>query len=318
MFDQVMQVAGIADQAEADLLLAAGVDLLGFPLRLPVHKDDLSEAAAAEIIRKLKDRNRAVLITYLDNAVDIMDFCNILGVTIVQLHGPVSLKELKQLKRKCPELTVIKSLVVRQDNHDQLFRDLDETGNIVDAFITDTYDPETGATGATGKTHDWAISRELVECSPKPLILAGGLTPANVYEEIKAVTPDGVDAHTGVESGDGWKDPEKVRRFVAEARRSFADLNRTESLEIPINGVLDLHTFSPKEVKDLVPEYLESCHGKGIMSVRIIHGKGTGTLRQIVQSILSKSPIVESHETADNTGGGWGATSVVLRRVKNN
>jgi len=318
LFEHVIQIAGIIDQQEADMLLAAGVDLLGFPLRLPVNKEDLSEAEAAAIICRIPDPTRAVLITYLGRADDIISFCDGLGVATVQLHVPVSLKELKQLKRKRPELTVIKSLVVRQDNHDQLFRDLDEAGNIVDAFITDTYDPETGANGATGKTHDWAISRELVECSPKPLILAGGLTPENVYEAIMTVTPDGVDAHTGVESGDGWKDPEKVRRFVAEARRSFADLNRTESLEIPINGVLDLHTFSPKEVKDLVPEYLESCHGKGIMSVRIIHGKGTGTLRQIVQSILSKSPIVESHETADNTGGGWGATSVVLRRVKNN
>jgi len=300
------------------MMLAAGADLLGFPLRLPVNKEDLSEAEAAAIVCRIPDPTRAVLITYLDRADDIISFCDGLGVATIQLHGPVPLKEVKQLKCKRPELTVIKSLVVLEDNYDRLFRDLDETGNIVDAFITDTYDPETGATGATGKTHDWAISRELAERSPKPLILAGGLTPENVYEAIITVTPDGVDAHTGVETTGGRKDPEKLRRFVSEARRGFADLQGTDPREIPIDGVLDLHTFSPKVVKDLVPEYLESCHGKGIMSVRIIHGKGTGTLRRIVQSILSKSPIVESYETADGTGGGWGATSVVLRCVKNN
>lgn len=318
MFNHVIQIAGIIDQQEADMLLAAGVDLLGFPLRLPVNKEDLSEVQAAGIIREIPDSDRVVLITYLDHADDILAFCDALGVSTVQLHGPIPLKELKRLKCMRPAMTVIKSLVIRKDNRDQLFRDLDETANIADAFITDTYDPDTGATGATGKTHDWSISRELADYSPKPLILAGGLTPENVYKAIMTVMPDGVDAHTGVEDDRGRKDPEKVQRFVAEARRGFADLQQAESREIPINGVLDLHTFSPKEVKDLVPEYLESCLGKGIMSVRIIHGKGTGTLRRIVQSILSKSPIVESYETADSTGGGWGATSVVLRRVKNN
>ncbi|MBU1872196.1 Smr/MutS family protein [bacterium] len=87
------------------------------------------------------------------------------------------------------------------------------------------------------------------------------------------------------------------------------------ALKIPINGILDLHTFHPKEVKELVPDYLAACREKGIFCVRIIHGKGTGTLRRIVQSILSKSPIVESYETTDGSGGGWGATSVVLRRT---
>jgi len=67
-----------------------------------------------------------------------------------------------------------------------------------------------------------------------------------------------------------------------------------------------------------VPDYLNACREKRIYSVRIIHGKGTGTLRRIVQSILSKLAIVESFETADGSGGGWGATSVVLRRENDN
>ncbi|MCK4716288.1 MAG: Smr/MutS family protein [Candidatus Marinimicrobia bacterium] len=92
----------------------------------------------------------------------------------------------------------------------------------------------------------------------------------------------------------------------------------TEPVEIPINGVLDLHTFHPKEVKKLVPDYLKACREKGIYQVRIIHGKGTGTLRKIVQSTLSRLPEVESFNTVEGTGGGWGATSVVLRRSRKN
>lgn len=319
MFEQVVQIAGIIDQREADLLLAAGVDLLGFPLRLPVHREDLSEAAAAEIISRLPDKERAVLITYLDNAEEIVAFCGELGVTIVQLHGPVSLKELRKIRRRQPSLKIIKSLVVRGENRDRLLRDIEKYSDAVDAFITDTFDPESGASGATGKTHDWAISRQLVENSSKPVILAGGLNPDNVYEAIMTVRPDGVDAHTGVETGKGQpeagrKDAAKIRRFVTEARRAFADLRKAETLEIPIDGVLDLHTFRPQEVKELVPDYLHACRERGIYAVRIIHGKGTGTLRRIVRSILKKSPLVESFETADGSGGGWGATSVMLRR----
>jgi len=85
-------------------------------------------------------------------------------------------------------------------------------------------------------------------------------------------------------------------------------------IEQPINGVLDLHTFQPGEVKDLVPEYLAECLKRGIFQVRIIHGKGIGTLRRTVQSILEKLAYVDSFKTAEDDAGGWGATIVTLRR----
>ena len=84
-------------------------------------------------------------------------------------------------------------------------------------------------------------------------------------------------------------------------------------MKFPIDGTLDLHTFRPEEVKDLVPEYLIACRESGIFLVRIIHGKGTGALRRTVQSILAKLPYVESFRTAEETGGGWGATIVILK-----
>ncbi len=83
--------------------------------------------------------------------------------------------------------------------------------------------------------------------------------------------------------------------------------------ELPIDGTLDLHTFDPRDVKDLVPDYLAACRGKGILQVRIIHGKGIGTLQRTVSSLLERLPSVASFHRAEETTGGWGATIVVLR-----
>ena len=90
-------------------------------------------------------------------------------------------------------------------------------------------------------------------------------------------------------------------------------MDEIEPVEIPIDGVLDLHTFNPREVKDLVPEYLSLCREKGILQVRIIHGKGTGAMQRTVNSILSRLSYVASFRLACVEGGGWGATIVILQ-----
>jgi len=86
-----------------------------------------------------------------------------------------------------------------------------------------------------------------------------------------------------------------------------------EPVELPIDGVLDLHTFRPKDVGDLVPDYLEACRAKGIFQVRIIHGKGTGALRESVHAILKRHPKVVSFTLDHPQYGGWGATLVQLK-----
>lgn len=83
-------------------------------------------------------------------------------------------------------------------------------------------------------------------------------------------------------------------------------------IEYPIDGMLDLHAFRPQEIKELICDYLIACHQKGIYSVRIVHGKGTGTLRDCVHAQLSKNSLVQTFRLGDGSSGEWGATLVRL------
>ena len=216
-----IQIAGVRSRAEAKLLEECGVGYLGFPLRLPVHAEDASETEVARMVAEITPPARAVLITYLDDPEAIAALCRALGVGIVQLHGDVTAEALDRLRDLDPDLLIIKSLVVGRKDPSGLEADVLEFSPRVDAFLTDTFDPASGASGATGKTHDWRISRRLVEISPRPVILAGGLTPENVAAAIGEVRPAGVDSHTGVEDASGAKCREKVERFVREAMEQF-------------------------------------------------------------------------------------------------
>lgn len=218
----LIQIAGVIDKEEAEMLMNAGVDYLGFPLRLPVNKEDLTENDAVEVIKIISPPHRAVLITYLNNADEIIAFCKKLNVNIVQLHGKISKEELEKTKLLNPGLEIFKSLVVAENNYLELENLVKTLSPWIDAFITDTFDPSTGAEGATGKTHDWSISKKIVEISHKPVIIAGGLNPSNVKKAIVEIRPAGVDVHTGVESKNGRKDYNLVKKFIEESKEGFA------------------------------------------------------------------------------------------------
>lgn len=85
-----------------------------------------------------------------------------------------------------------------------------------------------------------------------------------------------------------------------------------EPVEFPITGELDLHTFRPSDLGGLIPDYIEACLEKSIYRLRIIHGKGIGTLRETVHALLKKDPRVDRFRLADQTEGSWGATIVWL------
>ncbi|MFP8487964.1 Smr/MutS family protein [Gracilimonas sp. Q87] len=89
-------------------------------------------------------------------------------------------------------------------------------------------------------------------------------------------------------------------------------MSEFESVELPIDGELDLHLFKPQDLGELIPDYIEECLKKDITSIRIIHGKGKGVLRRTVHSLLDRNPHVVSYSLASDRSG-WGATIVEVK-----
>jgi DNA-nicking Smr family endonuclease len=90
-------------------------------------------------------------------------------------------------------------------------------------------------------------------------------------------------------------------------------MDEPDAVRLPIEDSLDLHSFSPRDVRSVVEEYLKEAAARGFHEVRLIHGRGTGTQRAIVQSLLHGHPLVSRYFDAPPERGGWGATVVVLK-----
>ena len=93
-----------------------------------------------------------------------------------------------------------------------------------------------------------------------------------------------------------------------------AENSANDPVPLPITGELDLHTFRPDDLGELLPAYFSECVARGIYEVRVIHGKGTGTLRATVHTQLRRLPLVQTFRGGDERSGSWGATIVTLRR----
>ncbi|MFI5365707.1 MAG: phosphoribosylanthranilate isomerase [Candidatus Binatia bacterium] len=211
-----VQIAGVSSLDEALAAERAGADALGFTVRVPggVH-DGLTEALARDIIAHLPPFIVSVAITYVPTVREAVDLCRYLGGMTLQLHGEFPTGELRLIRAALPHVKIIRAVHVTGPEAVAAARALERH---VDALILDTYDPVTGRQGATGKTHDWTISRALVAAVRVPVILAGGLKPENVVEAIHTVAPWGVDVHTGVENADSTRNLDKIRAFIARAK----------------------------------------------------------------------------------------------------
>ncbi len=220
-----IQVAGVSSLREALFCKAVGVDCLGFTLALPggVH-DGLTEEKASYIISRLPEGILPLLITYLRSAQDAFRLVTEIGAAAIQFHGGISSEEIRLFRELCPGVKTIGLVTVA--GVESIGKAAEFTAPTWDCIILDSLDETTGRTGATGCTHDWSISAQILKNARLPVILAGGLTPENVAQAITLVRPDGVDAHTGLEDGDGTRNLMKIREFAREALQAFKAINR--------------------------------------------------------------------------------------------
>lgn len=200
-----VKICGITNTTDRDTAIDAGAHALGFIVGVPVDTPrEITPKKAAALIEDTPPFVTTVLVTMHDALDPALELYDTSGADTLQLHGDIPLASIEDNTQP---------LIYATDatNSDRITK----TAPYVDALLIDSTSDD-GA-GGTGTTHDWARTRELTVQLDTPVILAGGLTPANVADAISTVDPYAVDVATGVERSGGTKDPEKVRSFITNA-----------------------------------------------------------------------------------------------------
>lgn len=212
-----VKICGIRRLDDALAALEYGADALGFLVGRKYHSPDfLDESDAAAIVAALPPHASSVLVTHLADPDDIVTLATAIGVSTIQLHGDTSPAQARVIGHRLPHIKIYKAIHVIDG---QSINTAQQYVTAVDAIVLDTINVATDQVGGTGQTHDWSISRQIVERLPIPVILAGGLTPDNVGDAICHVNPHGVDVNSGTKGSDGYKDRNTLRRFIECAKR---------------------------------------------------------------------------------------------------
>lgn len=202
------KLCGLTSERDLDAAVDAGTDMVGFVSDVPIETPrELAPVRAATLAARVPETVTSVLVTMPATPEAGAGLAERVEPDAIQVHGcsPAEVDALAE----CIAIPVIAAVDAADGN-------LHEYETVADALVLDSTD-ERGA-GGTGETHDWARAREVVAALDIPVLLAGGLTPANVAGAVETVTPFGVDVSSGVEARTGTKDHAKLRRFVERAR----------------------------------------------------------------------------------------------------
>ncbi|WP_327051017.1 phosphoribosylanthranilate isomerase [Halomicrococcus gelatinilyticus] len=202
-----VKVCGITSERDLQAAVDAGADAVGLLVDVPVDSPrEISPGRAADLAGSVPPFVTTVLVTMPDDPGRVVELARSVDPDAVQVHG-TGRGDLAFLAS-----TLDADLVRAVDATSERPADYD---GVADALLLDA-----AATGGTGETHDWERAGDLVDGLDSPVVLAGGLDPANVAEAVHAVDPFAVDVATGVEATGGEKDADAVRSFVANARRA--------------------------------------------------------------------------------------------------
>ncbi len=209
-----VKICGITNMNDALLAAEYGADFLGFIVDIEKSEDSLSRSVARDLIMQVPLEITPVMVTYLNKASDVVELARFVKPMAIQFHADITVGEIGKIRKALPKMKIIKAVHVTGE------KAIDEAKKFEDYADYILLDSKSkGKIGGTGKTHNWNISRKIVEKCKKPVILAGGLNPENVLDAVRIVKPFGVDVNSGVKSSPRKKDADKMERFIAEARK---------------------------------------------------------------------------------------------------
>ncbi|HYO88037.1 MAG TPA: phosphoribosylanthranilate isomerase [Candidatus Limnocylindrales bacterium] len=221
----IIQIYTAQSPEEALALVNAGVDQVGLT---PPHgglPGEISLAAMREIVDAVGERARCVALTVETDLMVIAEMVRVVQPAILHLcplAEAITPMDVKALRALLPGVPIMQAVSVTGP---ESVAEARAYANVADYLILDTQAPGIPGIGASGVTHDWAVSRAIVDAVRIPVILAGGLTPENVADAVRAVRPWGVDSltHTNqpLPGGGFCKDLAKVRAFAAAARAAL-------------------------------------------------------------------------------------------------
>ncbi|MEN3002396.1 MAG: phosphoribosylanthranilate isomerase [Armatimonadota bacterium] len=210
----LIKICGITRQQDAEVAIGAGADALGFVFEPRSPRHLLNRPDWQLWVREVRGVQRVLVMADPANLPAEWQLFDALQCNLLEGATP------EALRARLPPLPLW--LVLRpkpSDTPESVLAVMHAFASLVERFVLDTYHP--ALPGGTGEVHDWARARLICAGAPRPVLLAGGLTPDNVAEAIRQVQPDGVDVSSGVEAMPGIKDPEKVRRFISAARSAL-------------------------------------------------------------------------------------------------
>jgi phosphoribosylanthranilate isomerase len=213
-----VKICCIADAAEAAQAVAAGADLLGLVSAMPSGPGILDEGAIARIAAGVPPGVTAVLLTAATEVDALVDQQHRTGVGALQLVNPVAPADLAALRRSLPGIGLLQVVHVEEPGAEAR---AEAAAPAVDALLLDSGRPSASVPtlGGTGRVHDWQVSARIAARTDRPVLLAGGLTPANVGAAVHLVRPFGVDVCSGVRR-EGRLDPDLVAAFGAAVARA--------------------------------------------------------------------------------------------------
>ena len=220
-----VQIYSMTSMADAVATADAGADLIGVVVAEPgVVAEAIGSGQAREILAAIRPRSRGVALSLSDDREEICAMVDAVRPDVLHIVArEIEPEDCAWIRKRIAPVMLLRAIAVRAG---ETLTEADAHQECVDYLMLDSGAKGRPYAGATGETHDWTISRTVVERSRIPVILAGGLSAGNVADAIALVRPWGVDSftHTDVPGIRGRKDPARVRAFIAAARRAFASL----------------------------------------------------------------------------------------------